>query len=146
MSTSNSSTPTNAPMGPASADPLGLNNPTPIILALVNKFVLCMLLVANSALFHTLALNKKSRIPPLFSVLISITFIGIAVIVCTYGTYEFSASINQYVAYCEINSGCLYTPSMLITSKNIYLFIAVSFSIACLSICILLLKDLASQF
>ena len=142
MSTSNSST----PMGPASADPLGLNNPTPIILALVNKFVLCMLLVANSALFHTLALNKKSNIPPLFSVSISIVFITISVIVCVYGTYEFSATIKQYISYCQQNSGCLYTPKMLIVSKNIYMFIAITFSLACLSICILLLRDLQLHF
>jgi len=137
---SNSSSSGNGP-----SDPLGLNNPTPIILALVNKFVLCMLLVANSVLFHTLALNKKSRIPQLFSIILSITFISLSVIISTYGTYEYLATINQYVNYCEKNSGCLYSTTMLIFTKIIYTITALAFSVACLLICILLIKDLMIQ-
>jgi hypothetical protein len=133
------------PTGPAAADPLGLNNPTPIILALINKFSLCMLLVANSALFHTLALNKKSNIPKLFSIYISIIFIVIAVIICVFATYEFVSSINKYVVYCEKNNGCLYTSDMMFTAKILYLFVAVAFSIACFAICILLIKDLVKK-
>jgi hypothetical protein len=131
--------------GPASNDPLGLNNPTPIILALINKFILSMLLVANSALFHTLALNKKSRIPTIFSISISIIFIFLSVLLCSFATYEFIESIQKYINYCQKNSGCLYPSNMLIFAKNLYTIIAVLFSVACLSICILLLKNFVNQ-
>lgn len=126
-------------VGPAMATPLELNNPTPIILALINKLILCMLLVANSALFHQLALNKKTKIPHSFNVFISITFIFIACLICTYSTYEYGSSINYYIAYCEKNSGCLYTPTMLITAKILYLFVAILFTFICFFISSLLI-------
>lgn len=136
----------NIRLGPGSADPLGFNNPTPVILALVNKFILCMLLVANSALFHTLALNKKSKIPQTFSIAVSLVFISLAFILGSFALYEYIIAINQYVTFCNNNSGCLYSSTSLSIAKYMYIFIAIMFSLTCISICGLLFKNSLSKF
>ena len=104
-----------------------------------------MLLVANSALFHSLALNKKSRIPALFSIYISITLIFLSVLICTFATYEYIISIGKYITYCDNNKGCLYPSNMLVFAKNLYAIIAIIFTIACMSICVLLFKNFLKQ-
>jgi len=121
-------------LGSSNNDPLGLNNPTPIILALVNKMILCMLLVANSVLFNTQALNKKSQINPVLAISVSFILIILACGLCLFAGYEYFIVINKYIGYCNNKNNkntCLYSSTTLFSAKIIYSTLSILFIFAC---------------
>ena len=100
-------------------------NSSDSLISIVNSYIgkksLCMLLLASSILFYTMAKTNKHIIPKFYTLTISILLILYAVVLGSFSLYEFIFHIN------DISKSQYYTISMnnanLINVKYFYIFI-----------------------
>jgi len=94
---------------------------TNVVDSYIGKKSLCMLLLASSILFYTMAKTNKRIIPKFYTLTISILLILYAVFLGSFSLYEFIFHIN------DISKSQYYTNSMnnrnLINVKYFYIFI-----------------------
>ena len=121
----------------------GIDEPTPYIMSLVDKFSLCLLFLASSILFfHMARKSSKSSIPKIYSVPTAIILIVIAILISSYATYEFYYIINKLKHNCSHNRklNCVYNADILNRSFQFYLSICFAFIIINIFIAYLLYK------
>ena len=77
---------------------------TKIVDSYIGKKSLCMLLLASSILFYTMAKTNKYIIPKLYTLTISILLIIYAVFLGGFSLYEFIFNINDMIELKNINN------------------------------------------
>ena len=77
---------------------------TNVVDSYIGKKSLCMLLLASSILFYTMAKTNKYIIPKLYTLTISILLIIYAVFLGGFSLYEFIFNINDMIELKNINN------------------------------------------
>lgn len=70
---------------------------TNIVNSYISKKSLCMLLLASSILFYTMAKNHQNKIPTFYTLTISILLILYAVALGLFGLYEFVFHVEEII-------------------------------------------------
>lgn len=93
-------------------------NITNTVNSYIGKKSLCMLLLASSLLFYTMAKNHQNKIPSFYTLTISILLILYAVSLGFFGLYEFAFHVQEIIK----NSANSKFSKDLVHFQNIYYF------------------------